>query len=87
MATAVVAIVVVTVVLGVIVISLATAAVTMVVILKFNSRRADGSGVGRDPASGCPYVGTERKWLKVEDKTVRVLTFDLSSGLVPHHLQ
>lgn len=56
-ATAVAAIVVVTVVVGVIAISLATAAVTIVVILKFSSRHADESGVGRDPASGCPYVG------------------------------
>lgn len=64
MATAVAAIVVETVVVGVIVISLATAAVTMVVILRFSSRHADGSGVGRDPASGCPYVGTEWKMAK-----------------------
>lgn len=62
--------VVVRVVVGVIISSLAAVAVTVVVILKFSTRHADGSRVGREPASGCPYVETERKWLKDEDKNL-----------------
>lgn len=57
MATAVASIVVVRVVEGVLIISLATTAATGVVILNFSSRHADE--FGRNPASGCPYVETE----------------------------